>query len=300
MINKKIIQTDVPNCGDPFIIIEDGFYYLFGTVKGEPFVAYKSSDGVHYECIGEVMHKEDSFGVKDFWAPEVIKYNDKFYMFYSARDNDDVLKVSVAVSNKISGPYKDINKNEALLNHLGYATIDASPFIDKDGRIYLFFVRECSQQIVNGVHTSDTYVVELDKTMAKTIGSAIFLSTPTEKWERYENDDYVWNEGPSVLFYNNKYYLTYSCHHFRDPNYSVGLSISDCVTGPYRKIKEGPILKRIEGVIHGPGHSSFLKDKDGQIYIVYHVHKDLDIKNGRVPCLSKVLFTNSTLTIDYK
>jgi len=24
MINQKIIKTDVPNCGDPFIIIENG------------------------------------------------------------------------------------------------------------------------------------------------------------------------------------------------------------------------------------------------------------------------------------
>ena len=300
MIDQKIIKTDVPNCGDPFIIIENGFYYMFGTVKGEPFIAYKSSDGVHYESIGQVMHKDDSFGVKDFWAPEVIKYNNKFYMFYSARDKDDTLKVSVAISHKIEGPYKDINKNEALLNYLGYATIDASPFIDKDGRIYLFFVRECSQQIVNGVHTSDTYVVELDKTMSKTIGKVIFLSTPTEKWERYDNDDYVWNEGPSVLLYNDKYYLTYSCHHFRDPNYCVGLSISDCVTGPYKKVKEGPILKSIEGIIHGPGHSSFLKDKDGEIYIVYHVHKDLKIENGRTACLSKVHFVDGKLIINYR
>ena len=301
MFKEKIIRTDVSDCGDPFIIIDDGYYYLFGTVKGEPFRCFKSSDGIHYEDIGTVLHKEDSFGVRDFWAPEVIKYEDNFYMFYSARDKDDVLKVSVAKADKVIGPYVDINKNEALLNYLGYATIDASPFIDQDGRIYLFFVRECSQQIVDGVHTSDTYVVELDKTMSKTIGKEIFLSRPVLKWERYDHDDYVWNEGPNVLLHNNKYYLTYSCHHFEDPNYCVGLSISKKITGPYQKQIEGPILRKIEGVMTGPGHSSFLKDKDGQLYIVYHIHKVMgSARHGRIPCLSPVKFVGDKLFIDYK
>ncbi|VTQ06951.1 Uncharacterised protein [Sphingobacterium daejeonense] len=28
--------------------------------------------------------QEKSWGTKDFWAPEVYKWNDKFYLFYSA------------------------------------------------------------------------------------------------------------------------------------------------------------------------------------------------------------------------
>ena len=300
MKQAKIIVTDIPNFGDPFIIIEDGVYYMFGTDRGLPFVCYKSSDGEHYDLVGQVLSSDDSFGVNDFWAPEVIKYNNEFYMFYSARDVDGVLKVSVAKSNKIIGPYKDINKSRALLDELGYATIDASPFIDIDGRIYLLFVRECSQQIINGVHTSDTYIVELDKLISKLIGKPIFLSTPTESWERYEVDPYVWNEGPNVLYHNNKYYLVYSCHHFIDPNYSVGLSIADKITGPYQKQIAGPILKRIDGIMHGPGHSAFFKDLDGEIYMVYHIHKSLtDPHKGRVPCISKVIFEGDKLIIDY-
>ncbi len=156
-------------------------------------------------------------------------------------------------------------------------------------------------QIVDGVHTSDTYIVELDKTMSKTIGKEIFLSRPTEKWERYDVDPYVWNEGPNVLFHNGKYYLTYSAHHFIDPNYCVGCSISNMITGPYIKTKEGPILKRVEGVIHGPGHSAFLKDIDGKDLIVYHVHMDLkDGNKGRKACISPVIFDGDKIKVDYQ
>lgn len=155
--------------------------------------------------------------------------------------------------------------------------------------------------LYDGVHTSDTYIVELDKTMSKTIGKEIFLSRPTEKWERYDVDPYVWNEGPNVLFHNGKYYLTYSAHHFIDPNYCVGCSISNMITGPYIKTKEGPILKRVEGVIHGPGHSAFLKDIDGKDLIVYHVQMDLkDGNKGRKACISPVIFDGDKIKVDYQ
>lgn len=196
MESKRIggtLFSNITNIGDPSIYFEEGHYYMFGTgFKGEAFGCYVGKSLDHFdETPLMVFPKKNSFGWMDFWAPEVIKYKGEYYMFYSAKGNDGLLHVQVAKSNKVTGPYKDINISKPLLP---WATIDASPFIDKDGKAYLLFVMDCSENIINGKHCSETYIIQLDETLSKTIGEPKRLLTPDVPWEFDEKDDYRWNE----------------------------------------------------------------------------------------------------------
>ena len=308
LLNQKInskklgntIFTNIKNIGDPFIFYENKNYYMFGTsLNGESLSCYIGNNLTKFnEKPAVVLNKKDSFGNSDFWAPEIIKYNGQYYMFYSSRGDDKDLHVSVAKSNNVIGPYIDINKEKPLLP---WVTIDASPFIDADGKAYLLFVMDCSKNIVDGKHTSEINIIRLDKSLSKTIGKPKKLLTPDSKWEYKKSDEFRWNDGPSMIYHDGYYYITYSAHSYLDPDYSVGVARSKKVTGPFIKSKDSPILKRIEKITSGTGHNSFFIDKNGQLMTAYHIHTDIDNPAlGRRACISPVKFVNNSLIIDYK
>ena len=299
---KKILFTNVSNIGDPFIIVENKKYYMFTTTRnGANFNCYVSEDMKYYDFVGEVLNKNKTFGKTDFWAPEVIKYNGEFCLFYSARTESGIFHINVAKSKTLEEPFEDWCTDGPLLN-LDKSTIDAHPFIDDDGRIYLFFSMDCSTNIIDGKHVSEIYAVELNKELHGIIGEIIKVSSPTEEWEKLSSNDYYWNEGPSIVHLNGIYYLTYSANYFGDRNYCVGVATSKSVLGPYEKKKDGPILKKIDNVISGPGHCSFFYDNKNNFKCVYHIHSN-QVQNSadRRACISSAFIdSNNELVIDYK
>jgi Glycosyl hydrolases family 43. len=75
--------------GDPYVLLaSDGRYYMYGTGAGavDGFCAYSSPDLVNWKAEGQVFRGNipGSWGVANFWAPEVYELNGKFYMLYSA------------------------------------------------------------------------------------------------------------------------------------------------------------------------------------------------------------------------
>ena len=78
---------------------------------------------------------------------------------------------------------------------------------------------DCSEQIINGVHTSTIYGVEVDKTLTKFIGTPVLLSKPDTEVETTINKEWHWNEGPAVIHLNGRYYLNYSLNPYFDRNF---------------------------------------------------------------------------------
>ena len=64
---------------DPYILPDDGTYYMYGTSSPNGIVVYESKDLKTWEgpcgnaTEGLALHKEDSWGEKNFWAPEVYR-----------------------------------------------------------------------------------------------------------------------------------------------------------------------------------------------------------------------------------
>ena len=298
---KKILFTNVSNIGDPFIIVENKKYYMFTTIRnGTNINCYVSEDMKYYDVVGGMLDTNKKKKKRDFWAPDVIKYKDEYYMFYSSRSENNSINISVAKAKNITGPYKDINQDSALLN-LGQDTLDAHPFIDKDGKPYLFFVLDCLTNIIDGKHVSEICVIELSDDLSKTKGEIHKILSPSEKWERKTPNNYYRIQAPSVIYKNGTYYLTYSANNFRDINYCSGLATSKSILGPYIKKKDGPIAKRIEGVISAPGSISCFYDLKGNLKCVYHIFTNIKQNTSdRRACISSVYINDRELVIDYK
>ena len=88
---KSIVHTNpLPvKFGDPYVLLaSDGIYYMYGTGGGavDGFSVYSSPDMVNWKAEGQVFRGNipGSWGVANFWAPEVYERGGKFYMLYSA------------------------------------------------------------------------------------------------------------------------------------------------------------------------------------------------------------------------
>ena len=310
--------TGITGIGDPFVLNDNGTYYMYATSSGDGIAVWKGTDLNNLQKVGLCYFKQDSFGYDNFWAPEVVKRADgKYVMHFTARDRaDKVLRTGAAVADSPLGPFQDARSGKPMFV-TDTATIDASCFVDEDGQGYLYYVKDCSNNVVDGVHTSQVYVVKLNNELTEVVGEAQLVATPTKSWESkslgaplmvlmednkwYEShDSYVWNEGPSVIKHNGRYYLTYSANCFDSRNYLVGAAVADSPMGPFVKYDE-PVMSYIEGELSGPGHNSFFVDNAGKLMCAFHAHTHYDKPSGdRRFCYCEVAFEKGKLKLLYK
>lgn len=285
----SFIKTNVANIGDPFILREDNGYYMYATSDATGFRVFYSEDLTEWKDLGLCYNGLEGWGYMDFWAPEVVKHGGRYIMYFTAKDKKtDSLRTGVAVADRPEGLFKDTGKP---MFDFGYATIDASAFTDDDGKSYLYYVKDCSQNIVGGVRTSQIFAAEMNEDMLSLKGEGKLIATPDCDWEMHP--DWQWNEAPSVVKHKGKYYLTYSVNCFDSLYYSVGYAVSDHPMGKFVKAAENPVLKYRENVISGPGHNSFFIDKQKKLRAAFHIHTHYDKPSGnRTACICDAAFTD--------
>jgi beta-xylosidase len=258
--------------GDPFIMLYEDQYYAYGTQAEDGIVVYTSDDlEVWEKAPALALHKDNSYGEKWFWAPEVYYVNGKFYMYYSAEEH-----MCVATSDSPLGPFVQDVQQPMLP---GEKTIDNTLFIDDDGTPYLFFDR-----FNDGLNI---WVAELEddlKTIRKEmLHPCIHVS---QEWEE------VWprvNEGAFVIKHNGTYYMTYSANSYESQFYGVGCATATDIMSEWTKYPDNPLLQK-PGNLVGVGHSALFKDKNGDLRIVFHAHHDDKNIHPRKMHIGKVEF----------
>jgi beta-xylosidase len=293
--------------GDPFVLYSGGCYYMYGTggkaVDG--FSAYSSPDLINWKYERQVYrgNTNNTWGIDAFWAPEVYKVKDKFYMFYSAQwKNNPTLelenfRIGVAVANKPTGPFIDI-LNKPVFDP-GYPIIDANVFFNTDGRVFLYYSRCCYKHPVKSevsdwaskkglfkeLEESWIYGIELKSDFTGTIGNPVLLLRPPvsmkDKQAEWESRSVTageanrrWTEGSFTFKHGDTYYMMYSANHFAGENYAVGYATSKSPLGPFIKAANNPVLEKNTqkgGNVTGTGHNSITFSPDGkQMFCVYH------------------------------
>ena len=86
---KELVSNVLP-IADPYILFYNDTYYAYGTSRADGFDVYSSKDLKSWErSPSPALSKEDSYGDKWFWAPEVyyVAKDKKFYMYYSVEEH---------------------------------------------------------------------------------------------------------------------------------------------------------------------------------------------------------------------
>jgi GH43 family beta-xylosidase len=282
---------------DPDVIkASDGTYYLYGTSAPDGYRVWSSSDLVHWTAHEQLAFQKtsSSWGQMHFWAPDVHEIHGEYWLYYSCvgpiqNGAKTSHRICVAKSKSPLGPFVDV---KAPLFDPGYATIDANAFLDDDGKGYLFFARDQSENVQpNGHSESHLYVVPLGPDLTSVIGEPKLCIKPDQKWEGEEGED-RWNEGPFVMKYKDTYIMMYSAQVFSSPNYSLGFATAKSPLGPWTKSPQSPILKRTKQV-SGPGHNSVVESPDGkEMFCCYHAHKHLEGGHERELYIDRMTITH--------
>jgi beta-xylosidase len=270
-VSSVSAKDNVP-LADPFILLYEGRYYAYGTHASDGIEVYVSEDLKRWKKEDVLaLHKEDSYGDKWFWAPEVYYVNNKFYMYYSAEEH-----ICVAVSDSPLGPFRQAVQKPMLEDE---KAIDNSLFLDDDGTAYLFFVR-----FNDG---NNIWVAELEDDLMtikrETMHHCIHVSQPWEEiWPRV-------NEGPFVIKHAGVYYMTYSANSYESPFYGIGCATATHIMGEWIKYGDNPLLQK-PGNLVGVGHNALFRDKKGNLRIVFHAHHSATTIHPREMYISSVGF----------
>ena len=271
----------VPDCADPYILNHEGTYYLYGTGGKKGIRVYQSDDLANWSGAigakdGFALDSADVWGDHSFWAPEVYYLDGKFYMFYSVMEH-----LAIAESDSPLGPFIQEEKKPL---HLNTKEIDSHLFIDTNGEKYLYFVRFTGGNEIWMAEMKDDLSGIKEKTLTRCFGVS-------QRWEKTSKTPVAMvTEGPFMLKHNNLYYLFYSANHFKSQDYAVGYAVSESPHGPFVKYENNPILIGDGRTIFGTGHHSFFKSNSGQMYIVYHSHKNRKNVQPRTTCLDRCGF----------
>lgn len=272
--DKAIVNVPL---ADPYILLHNGTYYAYGTgaangiavMESDNLTTWRKAPGNAAE--GLALHKDDVYGDKWFWAPEVYYFGGKFYMYFSSDT-----RICVATSDSPLGPFVQQDKKPMIEDE---KCIDNTLFIDDDGRKYMYFDR-----FNDGLNI---WVCELEDNLTDikpgTMHKCINVS---QEWEK------VWprvNEGCFVVKNNGIYYMTYSANSYESPNYGVGCATAASPTGPWTKYDNNPLLQ-FPGDLVGVGHSAMFKDKAGKLRIVFHAHNSKEKIHPRNMFISDVKF----------
>lgn len=273
----------VADCADPYILQYNGTYYLYGTGGSAGIRVHTSTDLVNWTTSagatsGYALHRNNVWGTSGFWAPEVYRLNDKFYMFYTANE-----RLSVATSDSPLGPFSTPAADQKAF-HPNTGEIDCHMFIDDDGTKYLYFVRFNGDNHIEVARLNDDMTSVDDSTITKCI-------EVSRSWELIQARV---AEGPFILKHRGYYYLTYSANHYESQSYAVGYAYATNPMGPWTKTADSPILVGDKTNISGTGHHSFFYSPSGALYIVYHSHKTPTVIQARKACIDLAMWDNST------
>jgi len=219
---------------DPFVLRYNGKYYLYCT--NPDIRCWSSYNLVDWQAEGPAIAPGTFPGLVPF-APEVVYWNGRFYMYTSPSGHGHYV---LASENPI-GPFEKITGN------VGH-NIDGSVLIDDDGQWYFYWADD---QGILGCR----------------------MDSPTQFGQAVSTGAYMhgWTEGPFVMKRGGKYHMTYTGNHYLSRGYRINAAVSDDPLCGYTDNERNPIIIHTEGKGVGLGHSSTVLGPDlHTYYIVYH------------------------------
>lgn len=255
-----MIVSSIEQLRDPCVIVEEDAYYVYGT----GWVCYKNTSGSlagEWEYLG-VIAERPADADKDFWAPEVHKYNGEYYMFTTYHSTVTGHRgCTIMKSDKPEGPFREITNGQITPHN--WDSIDGTLYIDEDGQPWMVFVHEWTSTD-DGVGRMAAAKLSDDFTH--------FVSEPIELfraddpgWAKSNVTDGCWmyrtEDGQLLMIWSN----------WDKDGYCVGIARSKNgkIDGEWTQDTDLLYSRSLHGTYEG-GHGMIFYDRDGQMYLSIH------------------------------
>ncbi len=271
------MKRDEIQIRDPFILPDEaqGLYYLFGTTDrncwigpGSGFNCYKSRDLRDWTGpISAFRAPEGFWGTSNFWAPEVHRFNGRFYMLASFKADECYRATQVLVSDAVEGPYAPLT-NEPITPP-DWECLDGTLHVDQKENPWIVFCQECVQ-----VHNGGIYALPLSADLKRPVGRPVLLFHASEapwvlkpRWPDKGTQPafptYI-TDGP-FLHRLSSGVLIMLWSSSGQTGYAMGIARSETgdVTGPWHQVAE-PLWGK-DG-----GHGMIFKAFDGRLFLTLH------------------------------
>ena len=121
---------------DPFVLLHEDKYYLYGTRgatcwgAADGFDVFVSDDLENWSEPHEVFHNDGSFwATKNYWAPEVHKWNGAFYMFASFKAEGVCRCTCILKADNPLGPF--VPHNTSPITPAGWECLDGTFYVTR-------------------------------------------------------------------------------------------------------------------------------------------------------------------------
>ncbi|GJM64186.1 family 43 glycosylhydrolase [Persicobacter diffluens] len=260
---NPILAGDNP---DPSILREgEDFYMVHSSFEYYPALPiWHSRDLIHWRPLTNALEQY----VGSVWAPDLVKVQDKYYIYFPANDTNYVIWAE-----DIMGPW-------SAPIHLDISMIDPGHVVDADGNRYLYF-------------SSGSYV-PLSKDGLKIAGSAVHSY---DGWviPREWSIECFCMEGPKLFKKGEYYYLTVAQGGTAGPatGHMVISARSKSPLGPWENSPYNPIIRteKSDEKWCSVGHGTIFDDSRDNWYMVFHGYEKGYYNMGRQTLLTTVEWT---------
>lgn len=249
---------------DPFILLEGGRYYLYGSRGNEAWGkatgldVYESDDLVSWSGPSVVFTPPEGFWANmHFWAPEVHQYHGKFYMFVSFKSETACRGTQILVADTPKGPFT--LHSDGPVTPRDWECLDGTLYIDRDGKPYMVFCHEWLQ-----VKDGEMCAVRLSDDLKQAVGEPFLLFRASEPdWALKDKTEFV-TDGPWMYrTASGKLLMLWSSSAANGYVEAIAYSDNGDVTGRWQHQKQ--LLFDQDG-----GHGMIFTSKEGKLFFILH------------------------------
>lgn len=252
--------TDI-NIRDPFILVENGKYYMYGSRGWSQtgLEVYISEDLENWSDGKTVFEYYEGFwGVTDYWAPEVHKYNGKYYMFVTFKPEEGPRGTGILVCDTPDGRFTDWSNGKVTPED--WSSLDGTFYVE-NGVPYMIFCHEWTQ-----IHDGAVCAMRLTDDLKKAADEPFVLWHASDaSWVKSVKDEgnFV-TDGPFVIKHDGKLTAVWASF-AQDKGYCEALAYSDngSIFGSW-KVSDKLVFN------DDGGHGMHFKALNGKEYFILH------------------------------
>lgn len=244
--------------GDDYYIVHSSFVYYPGLL------IWHSKNLINWEPVTHALFKN----IGSVWAPDLVKYNGKYYIYFPANNTNYVVW-----ADNIRGPWSDPVD-------LKIGSIDPGHITDNEGNRYLYF--------------SNGSYVRLSKDGLKVISEPKVVYTGWQIPREWSIECFCL-EGPKLIKRGDYYYLIVAEGGTAGPptSHMVLCARSRSPLGPWENSPYNPVIKTWDRSERwwSTGHGTLFCGPNQKWWLVFHGYENGHINMGRQTLLQPVEWT---------